>query len=95
MDKIDSLDKINAFVSDIRSLRKGYLTNFFLDRKKHSLWIEKGELFYVSFPDCYFLLHLTNSVNNLFFITNLTTVGRKLESLSANICRANGRGHCR
>lgn len=54
MDKIDSLDKINALVSDIRSLRKGYLTNFFLDRKKHSLWIEKGELFYVSFPDCYF-----------------------------------------
>ena len=43
MDKIDSLDKINALVSDIRSLRKGYLTNFFLDRKKHSLWIEKGE----------------------------------------------------
>lgn len=49
MDKIDSLDKINGFVSDIRSLRKGYLSNFFLDRKKHSIWIEKGELFYVSF----------------------------------------------
>ena len=58
MDKIDSLDKINGFVSDIRSLRKGYLSNFFLDRKKHSIWIEKGELFYVSFPDGYFLLHL-------------------------------------
>lgn len=28
MDKIDSLDKINALVSDIRSLRKGYLTMF-------------------------------------------------------------------
>ena len=38
MDKIDSLDKINGFVSDIRSLRKGYLSNFFLDRKKHSIW---------------------------------------------------------
>ena len=81
MDKIDSLDKINAFVSDIRSLRKGYLTNFFLDRKKHSLWIEKGELFYVSFPDCYFLLHLTNSVNNLFFIT--TTSQQLAENLKA------------
>ena len=69
MDKIDSLDKINGFVSDIRSLRKGYLSNFFLDRKKHSIWIEKGELFYVSFPDGYFLLHLTDSVNNLFFLT--------------------------
>ena len=34
MDKIDSLDKINGFVSDIRSLRKGYLSNFFLDRKE-------------------------------------------------------------
>lgn len=72
MDKIDSLDKINALVSDIRSLRKGYLTNFFLDRKKHSIWIEKGELFYISFPDCHFLLHLTDSVNNLFFLTTTT-----------------------
>ena len=55
MDKIDSLDKINGFVSDIRSLRKGYLSNFFLDRKKHSIWIEKGELFlrFLS-PDGYF-----------------------------------------
>ena len=87
MDKIDSLDKINAFVSDIRSLRKGYLTNFFLDRKKHSLWIEKGEPFYVSFPDC--------GQQSVLHYHNLTTVGRKLESLSANICRANGRGHCR
>ena len=49
MDKIDSLDKINGFVSDIRSLRKGYLSNFFLDRKKHSIWIEKGELFSAPF----------------------------------------------
>ena len=80
MDKIDSLDKINGFVSDIRSLRKGYLSNFFLDRKKHSIWIEKGELFYVSFPDGYFLLHLTDSVNNLFFSYHyLATTGRGIE----------------
>ena len=81
MDKIDSLDKINGFVSDIRSLRKGYLSNFFLDRKKHSIWIEKGELFYVSFPDGYFLLHLTDSVNNLFFLT--TTLQQLVGGLKA------------
>lgn len=68
MDKIDSLDKINGFVSDIRSLRKGYLSNFFLDRKKHSIWIEKGELFYVSFPDGYFLLHLPIRSTTCFFL---------------------------
>lgn len=68
MDKIVSFEAINALVSDVRSLRKGYLTNFFLDKKKHSLWMQKGEFFFVSFPGCHFLLHLTKAVNNLFFI---------------------------
>ena len=69
MDKIDSFEQINILANDIRSLHKGYLTNFFLDKKKHSIWIQKGTLFYISFPSCHFLLHLTESVNNLFFIT--------------------------
>ncbi len=68
MDKIDSFEKINILVNDIRSLRKGYLTNFFLDKKRHSIWIQKGELFSMSFFGCHFLLHLTESVNNLFYI---------------------------
>lgn len=68
MDKIDSFEKINILVNDIRSLRKGYLTNFFLDKKRHSIWIQKGELFSMSFWGCHFLLHLTESVNNLFYI---------------------------
>ncbi len=69
MDKVDSFEKINILVNDIRSLRKGYLTNFFLDKKRHSIWIQKGELFSMSFWGCHFLLHLTDTVNSLFFIT--------------------------
>lgn len=68
MDKIESFEKINILANNIRSLRKGYLTNFFPNKEKHTLWIEKEELFFISFPGCHFLLHLTASVQNLFFI---------------------------
>lgn len=81
MDKIDSFEKINILVNDIRSLRKGYLTNFFLDKKRHSIWIQKGELFSISFSGCHFLLHLTENVNNLFYIT--TTQEQLSEGLRA------------
>lgn len=69
MDKIGSLEDIKKFCSTIRSTKKGYLTNFFMDERKHSLWIHKGEFFSVAAQDCIFLIRKTDIVNQLFFIS--------------------------
>ena len=50
-----SFEELQLRVAEIRSLRLGFVTNFFLDPVKNSLWIQKG--------DCY-----TERVNNTLFI---------------------------
>ena len=47
MDKIVSIEQLQELIINIRNLRKGFLTNFYLDKFKHSIWIEKGALFYI------------------------------------------------
>ena len=52
---VESFDVISATIAEIRSLRLGYITNFFADLSRLSSWISKG--------DC-----LAERVNNSFFI---------------------------
>lgn len=46
MELVQSYHQLNSFISEIRSLRKGFISNLFLHFEKHNLWIEKKELFY-------------------------------------------------
>lgn len=55
MQKVQSFEDLQKQVAEIRSLRLGFITNFFADPVKHSLWIKK--------EDC-----LTERVNNTLFI---------------------------
>ena len=55
MQKVLSFEDIQRQVAEIRSLRLGFITNFFPDPIKNGLWIKKG--------DCY-----TKRVNNTLFI---------------------------
>lgn len=41
MNRIDSLKDLNALVNEIRLLRKGYISNLFINPLKNSLWIKK------------------------------------------------------
>lgn len=55
MQIVKSFAELQQQIVEIRSLRLGFITNFFPDPVKNSLWIEKG--------DCY-----TERVNNTLFI---------------------------
>ena len=46
MELVQSYHQLNSFISEIRSLRKGFISNLFLHFEKHNWWIEKKELFY-------------------------------------------------
>ncbi|MBO5407305.1 MAG: GNAT family N-acetyltransferase [Bacteroidales bacterium] len=59
MEQILSIDQLQRLSADIRKLRIGYITNFFLDPVKHRIWIDKG--------DCYF----ERNGNTLFIIKKM------------------------
>ena len=55
MQIVKSFEELQQQVAEIRSLRLGFITNFFADPVKHTLWIQKGGCF-------------TERVNNTLFI---------------------------
>ena len=79
MELVQSYHQLNSFISEIRSLRKGFISNLFLHFEKHNLWIEKKELFYQATTEGYFIFRNTrkyitcNDLNGLFIFmsTNL------------------------
>lgn len=79
MQKVQSFEDLQKQVAEIRSLRLGFITNFFPDPVKNSLWIVKG--------DCY-----TERVNNTLFIArksqkfwNVFYCSTTLEELGADL----------
>ena len=78
MDKVTSIEEIVRRLADVRNLRMGFMTNFFLDENKHKLWVEKGLLFKETIGNTYFLVKSNENFWNVFYVT--TT----LESLKAD-----------
>lgn len=69
MDNIKSTNEIQTLVQRIREKRKGFVTNFFFDSFKHSLWIEHNELFCEYFDNCFLLIKRNKSYSYLYFIS--------------------------
>lgn len=72
MDKIDTLEQLVDLVGYIRNLRKGFLTNFYLDIFKHTIWINKEILFFEKIGETLFLIKKNYSFWNVFY--NTTTL---------------------
>ena len=70
MDKIVSYDQIQEMVKQIRSMRNGFVTNFYWDDKKHPYWIKEGTLLYDAKPDSFLLIHTADGFANLYYIAN-------------------------
>ena len=71
MDKIVSIEQLQELIINIRNLRKGFLTNFYLDKFKHSIWIEKGALFYILIDETLFFLKKDIGFSNLFYCSTI------------------------
>ena len=83
MDKVQSYEQIQMFVSDIRSLRKGYVSNFFWDPSKHPYWIEEGSLSFLRMDSCVLMVHQQETFCNLFYIaTDMEAVSLAVSSIS-------------
>ncbi len=69
MEKIDSIDKIRQLIAAVRAKRKGFLTNFYLDEEKHTVWIDKGVLFYLWEGDTCFFIHKKMSFWYVYYLS--------------------------
>lgn len=68
MDKIHSLHEVQEIIQQIRLKRQGFITNFFLDPFKHTLWLDKGEFYADSFSGCTLLVKKNELFSSLFYI---------------------------
>ena len=98
MDKILSYEQIQGFISEIRSIRNGYVSNFFWDQNKHPYWINKGNFYFLRKDECFLMIHQQDDFCNLFYIaTCLERVTTALASVSLEtkcvidvVCRSDG-----
>ena len=81
MEKIQAIELIQHLSAEIRSLRRGFITNFFLDPVKHRLWIEKGNCYVERRGNTLFIIKKSPSFWNVFYCsTTHEDFGKDLSS---------------
>ena len=82
MDKITSYDQIQHFVNEIRRMRSGYLTNFYLDMARCEFLIGHKLLSSVSVGKSFFIFQEDHDFYHLFYLTtNPEQLKEDLDSL--------------
>lgn len=67
MQKVESIEQLQQLSTEIRSLRRGFITNFFLDPVKHGLWIAKGDCYTECIGSTLFIIKRSPSFWNVFY----------------------------
>lgn len=84
MERVRELDELMIAVAKIRDLKKGFLTNFYLDIQKHSLWINKGVVFCERIEDTLFIVKTNRTFWNVFFCSpNYDELAMSLEAFNS------------
>lgn len=86
MHKVNTIDDIKVSIEQIKSLNKGFITNFYFDFAKHTLWIQAGLLFAEDCEECCFLFYQDADIYHLFFMaTNVNELKQAFRRLSHNL----------
>lgn len=83
MERVQSIEQLQQQSAEIRAMRKGYLTNFFLDPVKHGLWIEKGDCYTERIKSTLFIIKQSPTFWNVFYCS--TTIEEFKADLSSFI----------
>ena len=67
MQQVKSFEDLQQQVAEIRSLRLGFITNFFPDPVKHTLWIKKGDCFTDREGNTLFIIKKSQEFWNVFY----------------------------
>lgn len=81
MEKVQAIEQLQQMSVEIRSLKRGFITNFFLDPVKHGLWIEKGDCYAERAGNTVFIIKMSPSFWNVFYCsTKPEDFGKDLSS---------------
>lgn len=67
MEQVKSIEQLQKLSAEIRSLRRGYITNFFLDSEKHGLWIAKNDCYVEHKNNTLFVIKQSPKFWNVFY----------------------------
>lgn len=67
MKRITSFEEVQSLVSEIRGLKMGFVTNFFPDPFKVSLWCKHDSFFHVCYGNTIFFLRKRSRLVNLYY----------------------------
>lgn len=67
MKPLHSIEEIRNLIADVRNKRLGFITNFYLDEYKHTVWIQNGCFFYENIGNTLFLVKKSDTFINLFY----------------------------
>lgn len=80
MQKVHSFEDLQRQVSEIRSLRLGFVTNFFPDPIKNGVWIKKGDCYTERVNNTLFIVRQSPSFWNVFYCsTAIDELGKDIE----------------
>lgn len=80
MQIVKSFEELQQKVVEVRSLRLGFVTNFFPDPVKNSLWIEKGDCYTERVNNTLFIVRKSQTFWNVFYCsTTLDELGADLD----------------
>ena len=71
MERIQAIEQLQQISAEIRSLRRGFITNFFLDPVKHGLLIEKGDCYVERTGNTVFIVKQSSSFWNVFYCSTM------------------------
>ena len=84
MKEIRTIDELRQQVVEIRALRKGFFTNFFLDPVKHGLWIKKGNCYTERLGSTLFIIKQSPTFWNVFYCsTTMEEFGNDISDFMA------------
>lgn len=67
MQIVTSIEQLQQLPAEIRSLRRGFITNFFLDPVRHGLWIAKGDCYTECIGSSLFIIKQSPTFWNVFY----------------------------
>lgn len=84
MERVESIEQLQQQSAEIRDLRRGFITNFFLDPVKHGMWIEKEDCYVERMDNTSFIIKQSPTFWNVFYCTTtLEEFGRDLSCFLA------------